>query len=411
MRLTLQIEATGRQGDGVALHEGKRLFVPMALAGDKAAVELDGLGNLVSVAILPTGKGRTKPECQHFPQCGGCKMQHMELAAYIEWKHHFVARQLEENGLPTTVNPPILSPSRSRRRATLAAVRQGKNILLGFNQARSHQVIDLQMCSVLRPELVALLPPLRNMLGEYMADAKQLDIRLTLLDGVMDMVIIGGPMPELHEREILGIFAERANIGRISWRKSDKSPDEPIAHRLPVRAHFEYGTVEMPPGGFLQATKEGEEALSALVAAAVGNAASVADLFCGIGTFALAISPRPLTAVDGDGAAIKALQRAMQGRAKTSVVERNLAREPLTSSELNGFKAVIFDPPRDGAKTQAQEIAGSKVPKVVAVSCDLNSFCRDAKILQAGGYKLMEVSIVDQFLWSTHVELVGIFTR
>lgn len=412
MRATLHVEATGRHGDGVALYEGRKLYIPRALAGDKAAIDFDAQGNILGITVLQCGSGHAVPECAHFPQCGGCKMQHMSRAAYTAWKQQIVAQTLEENGLAPMLNHPAhFSPPQSRRRATFAAVRQGKQILLGFNQARSDQVVDVQACDVLRPELIGLLPPLRAMLADYMADARHLDIRLTLLDGVIDMVIIGGPVPEMHEREMLGIFAERQNIGRISWRKWDKSPAEPITQRLPVRAHFAYGSVNVPPGGFLQATKEGEAALSETVALAVGTAANVVDLYSGIGTFALALSPRPLTACDGEAKAIEALQEAVRGRAKTNIAVRNLTQAPMTTSELSGCKALILDPPRDGAKEQAKQIAASKVPVVVSVSCDLNSFCRDGKILLSGGYKLMELTLVDQFLWSTHVELVGVFRK
>lgn len=412
MRAVLHIEATGRHGDGVAHHEGRKFFIPRALAGDKAAVEFDAQGNIVGISVLQSGSGHAAPDCTHFPQCGGCKMQHMQRETYRNWKQQFVAQTLAENGLaPMLVHPPHFSPPRSRRRATFAAVRQGKKILLGFNQQRSDQVVDVVDCGVLRPELVGLLPPLRVMLADYMADARHLDIRLTLLDGVIDMVVIGGPVPELQEREMLGVFAERHNIGRISWRKWDKSPAEPITQRLPVRAHFAYGSVDVPPGAFLQATKEGETALSETVALAVGTAANVVDLYSGVGTFSLALSPRPLTAYDGDAKAIAALQETVRGRAKTAVAVRNLAQEPVTAAELGGCKALILDPPRDGAKEQAKQIATSKVPVVVSISCDLNSFCRDGKILQAGDYKLMELTLVDQFLWSTHVELVGLFRK
>jgi 23S rRNA (uracil1939-C5)-methyltransferase len=409
---TMRVASTGRHGDGVVHHGDVKIFVPHALAGDDVALELDAQGNVITSTIVQAGAAHGTPECEHFGQCGGCKMQHMNIASYAVWKHQFVAETLRDNGItPHEITAPVLSPPRSRRRATFAAVKQGKQVLLGFNQAKSHQIIDLQMCSVLRPELMALLPTLRTMLPKYMGQERTLDIRVTLLDGVLDIVVIGGPVPKLHERDMLATLAQQHNIGRISWRKWDKSPDDPIAHCLPVRAHFPHGLVELPPGGFMQATYEGELALQKAVCEAVGNATPVADLFCGIGTFALALTARAVTAIDGDGAAIAALQRAMQGRAKTNVLARNLVREPLADTELNLFMAVIIDPPRDGAKAQMQQLATSKVPVVVSVSCDLNSFCRDTKILLAGGYQLQRVTMIDQFLWSTHIELVGVFTR
>lgn len=412
MALRLTVVATGRHGDGVALHEGRPVFVPGALAGDEVDVIFDAAHRLVEHRIIVPGAAHAAPSCVHFPVCGGCKMQHMEDAAYRHWKQNFVRTALEQNGLnPAHYSEPMISPPHSRRRVTFAATRQGKNITLGFNQAKSHQVIDLQMCSVLRPEITELLPSLRVMLADYMDGILKLDLRLTLLDGVLDCVVIGGHEPGLRERTLLSAWAEQAKIGRVSWRKWDRSADELIVQHAPVRANFAHGQVAFPPGGFLQATEQGEAALSAAVVAAVGKAAPVADLFCGIGTFALALSPRAVTAIDSDGAAIEHLQQALRGRAQTAVMARNLIREPLTSHELKRFQAVIFDPPRDGAKAQAEQLAAAAVPTVVAISCDLNSFCRDAKILCSGGYRLETVTVVDQFLWSTHVELCGVFRR
>lgn len=404
--------ANGRQGDGIVLHEGHRLFVPGALAGDIVRGELAMNGTLLSPNIVTKGALHTAPPCRHFGTCGGCAMQHMALDAYADWKHQTVIAALRDNGLECGhVDKPLVSPPRSRRRATFAVNRRGKQVVIGFNRAASPDVVDVQECHVLRPELTALLAPLRAVMPDYLAEAKQLDVRLTWLDGAMDMVIIGGPEPKLRQREILAAFAQEQDIGRISWRQWDRSADDIMLQRLPLRANFAHGTVDFPPGAFLQATVEGEAALTAIVAAAIADAAPIADLFCGLGTFALSIPPRPMTAVDGDGAAIGALRRAVAGRPRTLVNARNLVREPLSAEELAPFQAVIFDPPRDGAKQQARQLAASRVPLAVAVSCDLNSFCRDAKLLQDGGYRLEKMALIDQFLWSAHLELVGVFRR
>jgi 23S rRNA (uracil1939-C5)-methyltransferase len=408
----ITVSATGRHGDGVVEHDGRSLFIPQALAGDVVEIALLPDGSLQSATIMQRGAAYAEPPCQHFGACGGCVMQHMQPNAYQAWKQNFVAAALQANGLvPERLEAPSVSPPHSRRRATFAAERTGKIITLGFHQARSTTIIPLQMCSVLRPEITALLPQLRLLVARLLGNSTALDVRITLLDGVLDVLIIGGVCPGLRERTVLAAFAETAAVGRISWGANERSAAEMIVERQPVRAFFAHGAVLLPPGGFLQATQAGEAALCAAVSAAIGTAAPVADLFCGVGTFALSLAPRRLLAVDADAAAIAALQQALRHETRATILRRDLLREPMLAKELAPFKAVIFDPPRSGAKAQAEELAKSRVPTIVAISCDLNSFCRDAKILVDGGYRLQQVHIIDQFLWSTHVELAGIFQR
>lgn len=412
--LDVAVTATGRQGDGIARWQDQTVFIPGALAGDIARIAPPDPATHRArlLDIVTPSPDRVAPSCPHFPACGGCRMQHLDLATYAAWKRDFVMAALHHHSLtPERLDGPLISPPHSRRRATFAAQRRESKVILGFNRAASREVIDLALCPVLRPELVALLPGLRSGLADYLGSARGCDVRLTSLADGCDLVIIGGPEPELHEREILAALAHTLDLARISWRKWDRSADEPIAQRKPLRVAFRHGTVDFPPGAFLQATQEGETALTDAVTAAIGPRAPVADLFCGLGTFALSLSPRRLTALDSDGAAVASLRDALRARTHATVGSRNLAREPMTAAELELFAAVIFDPPRDGAKAQAQHLAQSRVPRIIAVSCDLTAFCRDGKILQTNGYRLTQLTLVDQFLWSTHIELVGVFVK
>ncbi|MEQ1653518.1 MAG: hypothetical protein ABL897_13595, partial [Hyphomicrobium sp.] len=214
----------------------------------------------------------------------------MNATAYAAWKKNFVITTLADNGLiPEHIDGPHISPPQSRRRATFDALRVGKDIHLGFNKAKSHDLIDLTMCQVLRPEIVALLPGLRTGMRAYLGDARGCDLRLTYFAEGCDLVIIGGPEPGLREREVLATLAHTLNLARINWRKLERGPSELIVQRVPLRSEFRHGTVDFPPGGFLQATHEGETALIDAVTAAIGSRAPVADLFCGIGTFALSL--------------------------------------------------------------------------------------------------------------------------
>ena len=266
-----------------------------------------------------------------------------------------------------------------------------------------------------RPEIVALLPDLRRLLEGLLGVGEARDISITVLDDGLDLVLIGGPPPDLTSRESLARFADKADLARLSWRAAPGSRPEPIAHRRPGTVHLGGVPVVVPPGGFLQATAEAEAAMADAATAALGDGGEAADLFCGAGTFTFTLARMvPVTAIDGDGEAIEALaaaarQAGLDGRVRASC--RNLYDNPLIESELGRFETVVFDPPRPGAREQSARLAASRVPTVIAVSCNPSSFARDARVLTAGGYRLDSVTPIDQFLWSPHVELVAVFRR
>ncbi|HZD24921.1 MAG TPA: RNA methyltransferase, partial [Alphaproteobacteria bacterium] len=188
-----------------------------------------------------------------------------------------------------------------------------------------------------------------------------------------------------------------------------------VAERRPPLIELGGVPVTPPPGAFLQATAEGEAALVRLVSEACAGAGRIADLYAGIGTFSFALArAAPVYAAEQDAAAVAALVAARNGAAGLKQIEaemRDLVRRPLGPGELARFDAVVFDPPRAGAARQVEELARSKVPLVVAVSCNPATFARDSRTLADGGYRLERVTPVDQFLWSAHVELVATFRR
>ena len=324
-------------------------------------------------------------------------MQHLDAAAYAAWKRGLVATALSRAGLADVpVAPMIATPPASRRRATLAARR------------------IVAACPVLLPSLVALVSPLRATLTEVLAPGSLATARVAAVDTGLDVVLGLPEAPDLARRECLADFADRGDLARLSVAIDDEEPD-PLAARRPPTLTLGDVPVAVPPGAFLQASAEGEAALTGLVVDGVGAATRVADLFCGIGTFALPLVRRArVLAVDADRPALAALAAAssgggLDGRLSTEI--RNLFRAPMTADDLAGIDAVVFDPPRAGASAQATALAASSVPVVVGVSCNPASFARDAAILVSGGYQLEAVTPVDQFLWSAHVELVGVFRR
>lgn len=413
------IEGLGSGGDGVATVAGARVHVPFAAPGDRVRARLPGpddrSGKADFIELVAAGPNRAEPPCPHFGPCGGCRLQHVAAPAYRAWKRDLLVRAFAHQGLETEVADTIVSPPRSRRRAVFAARRGGRRVFLGFNEPRSTRIVDLATCFIVEPALFALLEPLRALLAEILPDGGAADVAATALDDGVDLVIATEGSPRLADRERLAAFAAAQDLARVSWSTRGREA-EPIAHRRDGVVTLGGIAAAPPPGGFLQATRPGEAALIELVTGAVAGAAAVADLFSGIGTFALPLSgsARSVRAVDGDRAAVAALNAAARraGRGERVRAEvRDLFRDPLTAPELAGVEAVVLDPPRVGAAAQTAALAGSAVPLIVAVSCNPGTLARDARTLVDGGYRLERTTPVDQFLWSPHLEAVAVFRR
>ncbi|MCG5243854.1 class I SAM-dependent RNA methyltransferase [Azospirillum doebereinerae] len=419
--LDVTIAEIGARGDGIALAEGMRLFVPLTVPGDRVRVRVSdpaGKGEGVRAELLETlesGPGRGEPACKHFGRCGGCTLQHLEDGAYAAWNADLVRGALARVGLgDTPLEPLSRTPPGARRRARFAALKRGKRVWFGFNERQSHRLVDLEECPVLTPRLLALVEPLRALLAGVLPDGGACDVVASDLEGGIDLLLVGPRGLDRAARERLVAFEPDA-VARIAWQADDRGTPEPVANRRPAAVRFGGVPIVPPPGAFLQASAEGEAALVAAVLKAVGGAvgaaARVADLFAGLGTFSVPLAQRAAVhAVEGDAAAVAALSRSVQGLRLTAE-RRDLFENPLTAKELNRFDAVVFDPPRAGAAAQTEALAASKVPLAVGVSCNPATFARDARTLADGGYRLTRVHPVDQFLWSAHVELVGVFER
>ncbi len=390
------------RGDGVTA-DGR--FVIGAAVGDLVHFDAG------KVRIEP-GPRHVVPPCRHVPDCGGCQLQHITEADYCAFVTDRIVRALGHGGVtPATVEAVALSPPRSRRRAALRAVKRQGRLALGFNAEASHRIIDIEQCEILLPELFGLVLPLRKLLAAMVAEGQGAGVTLTASDTGVDMLLANIAAERLDQIERLTEFAARHDLARLSVEGAHGVETIAMA-RQPILAMGGV-PVALPPAPFLQATREGEAALVAAVGDAVENAQRVADLFCGLGTFALPLSARAkVAAADAAGPAVAALAAAARqfGR-PLATAHRDLFRRPYTAPELAGFDAVVFDPPRAGAQAQAAALAQSNVPIVVAVSCNPNTFARDADILVKGGFRLDRLWPVAQFRWSTHVELVAAFRR
>jgi 23S rRNA (uracil1939-C5)-methyltransferase len=411
--LTVTIDHLGALGDGVAETAGGRLHIPFAAPGDRVRVTPKSKDAATLAELLEPGPDRTGPPCRHFGTCGGCALQHLQPDYIAEWKRERVISVLARSGLgKAEVAQTIRVPPGTRRRATLAARRSGKRITFGFAGRASHRLVDLQECWILRPELARLIAPMRDCLGTLLGADETADVALTWTETGVDLVLIRRRPLGLADREALAAFAEAADLARVSWRAGPSAVAEPVAARRLPQIRVGADLIAFAPGAFLQPSIEGEAQLVRLVEEAIaGIRGPVVDLFCGLGTFAAPASRGgPVAAFDADKTAMAALQTAMRGRPVTAQA-RDLFREPLTVRELNVFAAAILDPPRAGAQAQARSLADSAVPAIAYVSCNPVSFARDAAILAEGGYRLEQVTPVDQFAWSPHVELVGVFRR
>jgi 23S rRNA (uracil1939-C5)-methyltransferase len=385
------------RGDGVTA-SGRH--VAMAAPGDR--IEADG--------SLTAGPYRRVPPCRHFPECGGCQLQHLDEAAFGRFLEDRIASALAAQGLAVPdILPPHISPPNSRRRASLRAERRGNQILLGFNAEASHRIVDMRECHILRPELFALVDPLRRLLGGLLKPRAGGEARMTLADQGVDLLLDKVEANGLEATEALAAFAETHRLARLAI--DDGHGPQTRWEPEPVTITLGGVPVPLPHGAFLQATAEGEAALVAAVREGVGAARIAVDLFAGLGTFALALEGRILAVEASRDAALALKAAANRAQRQVFIDHRDLFRRPLDVKELNRFEAVVLDPPRAGAREQAALLARAAAPRLAYVSCNPSTFARDAKTLVEAGWRLDWVKPVGQFRWSTHVELAAVFTR
>ena len=388
------------KGDG-ATADGR--YAPLAAPGDR----------LLADGTVEPGPHHAAPPCRHFPQCGGCQLQHLDEESLADYVAGRVSGAAAGQGLsPESIAPPHLSSPRTRRRATLHAQAIGRRVVLGFREQGSHRIVDMKECHVLAPELFALVAPLRALL-EGVGDRKLAsDVELVLADQGAAAEMRGVKFEGLAAAEGLLAFAQANGLARLTLDQG--YGPETTWEPEPVTITLGGVAVGYPAGGFLQATADGEAALVAAAREWLGGAATVADLFSGLGTFAFALAGPAIKVLAVEAARDAHLVcQAAARRTGTQVhaLHRDLFRNPLRSEELDRFAAVLLDPPRAGAREQVQQIAESKVPRVVYISCNPASWARDAATLVAGGYRLAELRPVGQFRWSTHVELASLFVR
>jgi 23S rRNA (uracil1939-C5)-methyltransferase len=408
----LTIDHVGHRGDGVVEGGGASAFVPYTLAGETVEVEApEGHSDRRKLLrIIQPSPERIDPFCPHFAVCGGCAIQHWREDGYRAWKRNIVVDTLRQAGIAGEVGEIEDAHGVGRRRIVVHARKSQRGILrVGFAAAGSRDIVPIDRCPILAPELDGALVAAGVIAEALAAASKPLDIQITATTNGLDVDVRGSGRLDAKATATLAKLAAQHRLARLTRH------GEIVAQLRPPVVSIGPAQVTLPPGSFLQATQAGEDALAAHVIALAGKAKRIADLFCGVGPFALRLAQSArVDAYDSEAGAIDALRRASQmtkGLKPLKAEARDLFRRPLLPLELNEFDAVVFDPPRQGALAQVQQLAKSRVPLIIGVSCNATTFARDAKILIEGGYRIGEVVPVDQFRHTPHVELVAAFRR
>jgi 23S rRNA (uracil1939-C5)-methyltransferase len=405
------IEAVGGEGDGIA--HGP-LYAPFTLPGERVRLAPGGERREVE-AILQPSPERVAPPCPHFGACGGCALQHWERTAYLAWKVGRLAATLARQHIETEILPAFAAEPQTRRRVALHARAGRKDAArVGYKARKSWSLVEIDVCPISDPRIQAALPDLKRLAAPLFEHPKSAPtLHVTVTGAGLDVDITG------VERKSGGLSADARVRLAESAAASDFARitlDGEIAYqaRLPT-VRLGAATVSLPPGAFLQATPQAETAMAAFVRAAADGAERIADLYCGVGTFSFRLAEvAPVYAADAAPEAIRALTTALAtapGLKGITAEARDLVRRPVLAEELKRTDLVVFDPPRAGALEQVKEIAGSRVPRAIGVSCNPATFARDARVLIDAGFRLARVLPVDQFLWSPHIELVGVFER
>jgi 23S rRNA (uracil1939-C5)-methyltransferase len=408
----LMINRVGHRGDGIADTPDGPVFVPYALPGEIVEVEtVSGHANRRHLLRVETASpDRISALCAHFGTCGGCAVQHWTVERYRDWKRGLVIEALMQAGLDVPVGELIDAQGEGRRRVVFHARSDNRDVLqVGFAAPRAHEIVPIEHCPVLAPGLGGAIKAARAIAEALKNERKPLDIQMTATETGLDVDVRGSGPLTTKRLSMLAPVAAAHRLARLTRH------GELIVQRASPVVKMGRASVILPPGSFLQATAEGEATLARLIDAQTAGAKIIADLFCGVGPFALRLAERArISAADSDAAAIAALAQAAATTMGLKPIEtqvRDLFRRPFAAKELARFDAVVFDPPRQGAQAQARELAASKVPIIVAVSCNPATFARDARILVDGGYRFTSATPVDQFRYSAHVELVGVFEK
>lgn len=405
----LKVDFVGHKGDGVAHLNNNPLYVPYALEGEVITVKGNGPRREIDKIITPSDQ-RIEPICKYFGTCGGCQLQHMGESAYLEWKMALVTEPLSRVGISLKPDAILTYANASRRKCVFNAQRSSKGMLLGFNEKSSSAIVALDSCPVLVPSINEQLDKIHDLVNSVPTTKHPLRVSILDTKNGLDIAIEDAKPLSETERQVLIKKTIAHKFSRLSVNiETLIKTSEP---------HIEIAStiVSPPPAAFVQALKQAEDDMSDIVSGFLKGCKQVADLYCGIGTFALKLAENSAVyAVEESGDALNSLDEAWRdtgGKLKQIKTEkRNLERRPVTFGELKKMDGLVFDPPRAGAELQCKQIAKSRVKKVAAVSCNPSTLATDLEILIEGGFKVKRIVPIDQFKYTPHVEVVVLLER
>lgn len=394
------IEGIDNSGAGIT-SEGIKL--PGTLPGEQISIN----NNILK--IIKPAETRVTPVCSHYKNCGGCTIQHAKASFIKEWKFNIIESSLAERGIKTNIRPIQTSESESRRRATFHGIKTKKNVIVGFFKKGSHELVSTEQCKLVDPRIISKYPLFREITKIGATRKSVINIVTTLTSSGLDLNVLNGKILDVKTKGQISVLCETFKIARITWN------GDLLSQFSPPTIIFDKLVVTIEPETFLQATEQGQEALIKNVLDSVKGASNVVDLFSGCGTFSLPIAKyAKILAVDKSEnmlSVIKNAWRKNHGLKEIVCRAQDLFKNPILKDELKLFDTVIIDPPRSGAEVQINEIATSSITRVSSVSCNPKTFSRDARVLIDSGFALDWVQPIDQFLWSSHIEIVSQFSR
>jgi 23S rRNA (uracil1939-C5)-methyltransferase len=429
----VQVRSLGGLGEAIAFtaEDTERefpIYIPFALPGEAGVIKFTRVtGNSIhgrweEIYSRPPHQEsgdslhwqRQSPACEHFGNCGGCLLQHVPETSYQEFKTGIVLKNLRQLGFSENRLDAIhFLPFASRRRVDLRFHRQDGEWQPALFTYESHQLISIRHCAILLPELQRIIAGFSKAFHHLPESSAPIACELTAADNGVTAVIESGHAPSEETRKILHQAAIQLGLIRLHLLAEGKLT---LLHQQETPI-ITVGTAKLslPPRCFLQATKQAQEILTGFARDFLSEHKTVADLFCGIGIYAVALSQQNIStsAYEVDSSMVKTLQHSQLGSygKYLRMKQRDLFRTPLSPEELNSYKGVVINPPRAGAKAQCEQLARSRVRDIVMISCHPATFVRDAKTLIAGGYQLISLIAIDQFVWSAHLEIAACFRR
>jgi len=424
----LSIHALDAGGHGIARNpEGKVVFVEGALAGETVDAQIlrskPKFDTARSVAVLHESSGRRVPPCPYYEHCGGCAIQHADARTQVAAKQRWLEDCFERVGKvePDCLLAPIYGAEwgyRRRARLSVRYVEKKGGALVGFRERRSTFVTDIQGCLVLPPQVSALLPGLRELVGKLSIRERLPQIEVAVGDEAVVLVFRNLLPPTGEDQALLRGFADAHAVQLwLQPRGPDSAaPFHPASAPDLFYALPEFGLrIAFRPTDFTQVNHAVNELLVSRAVRLLDPRPGerIGDLFCGIGNFTLPIASRgaQVIGIEGSRGLVERARQNALANGLTAQFEVGNLFEP-NLAPYGAFDKLLIDPPREGAMELVKALPGGWPRRIVYVSCDAATLARDAGVLvNAKGFRLAAAGVVNMFPHTAHVESIALFER